>query len=249
MKKILIIVFILFIIMVIQSLPIIILKDIGMKKIHGNYVNVYYDKGDDKGGRIVFKELENSAKEIGNKLNYKFDSKIVIYVYKNQSLLHIRKYGLATLAIAPDWYIGDNKGSVVLMVSPQANVKGHNIKSIMSAAKHELVHVINYRINPNLSYFIDNGVATYLSKQSPYKNFIQYNRIPSIEFLEIKDELKFGNAGGYQYSYTFIEFLDKKYGWESVFELIKGNKFYVEIFSKTKQEIYNEWVKYLKEYY
>ncbi|MEJ8554947.1 hypothetical protein [Tepidibacter sp. Z1-5] len=248
-KKFLILGIILLLIIVIQSIPIFILKDIGMQRIDGDYVNVYYDKGDENGAAIVFKDLENSGKEIVNKLNYKFDSKTVIYVYKNQPLLHIRKYGLATLAIAPNWYIGDNKGSRVLMVSPEANIKDHNMKSIMSAAKHELVHTINYRINPNLSYFIDNGVATYLAKQSPYKNFIQDNVIPSIEFLDIKDELKFGNAGGYQYSYTFIEFLDKEYGWERVIELIEGNKSYMDIFSKDKQEIYNEWVIYLEKYY
>lgn len=237
------------IVVVLQSLPIFVLKNVGMKKIEGDYIELYYDAVDDHGGRMVFEQLENSVKEISDKLSLRSEKKTEVYVYKKQSSLHVRKYGLATLIIAPDWYIGDNKGPIVLMVSPNADVKGHNTASIISAATHELVHTINYRINPELSYFVDNGVATYLAEQSPHQGFTQDRPIPPLEFFDIKNEIKFGNQGGYQYSYAFIEFLDQEYGWKSVVELIKGNKSYQQIFSKNKQEIYNEWLKYLKTYY
>lgn len=242
-------IFIFTIIVCLQSLPIFILKNIGMKNINGKYISLYYDSGDENGGKMVFEKLENNVEKIRNKLNYISDKKTEVYVYKKQSSLHIRKFGIITLLISPDWYIGDNKRTKALIVSPNADVKGNNTESIINVATHELVHTINYRINSKLSYFIDNGVATYLAEQKPYKNFTQDSPIPSIEFFDIKNEIKFGNEGGYQYSYVFIEFLDKEYGWDSVTELIRGNKSYVEIFGKDKQDIYNEWVTYVKTYY
>lgn len=248
-RKIIILVFVFVMIVVVQSLPVFILKNIGMKNMYGKYVNVYYDSDDESGSNMVFDKLENTMQQISNKLNYETNTNTDVYVYKNQSSLHIRKFGLITLIMAPDWYIGDNKGPVALMVSPNTDVNGHNEESIMSAATHELVHTINYRINNKLSYFIDNGVATYLAEQKPHENLTEVIPIPSIEFLDVENELEFGNNGGYQYSYVFIEFLDKEYGWSSVIELIQGNKSYEGIFFKNREEIYNEWIEYLKTYY
>ena len=57
------------IVVVLQSLPIFVLKNVGMKKIEGDYIELYYDAVDDHGGRMVFEQLENSVKEISDKLN------------------------------------------------------------------------------------------------------------------------------------------------------------------------------------
>jgi hypothetical protein len=231
--------------LVLQYIPVWNLKNADMQIKPGKYVDVYYQNGDEKGASEVFELLEDTAMQIRQKLQFSNDSKTKMYIYKEQRSLHIRKAGLITLLFAPSWYVGDNKKDVALMVSPYAQVSSHNHDSILSAAPHELIHTINYQINPKLSYWIDNGVAGYLSKQTPSRNFDKNSKIPSFEDTKTENEIKFGNIQGYPYSYLYIEYLDKTYGWDKVVRIVKGETF-EEVFSKSEEEVYNDWVKYLK---
>lgn len=245
-KIILISITLIFILAAIQTLPVFVLKPMGVKELYGKSVIVYYQSGDEKGAKEVFNILEKTSDEIRRKLKFKNEKPTEVYVYMNQYSLWIRKYGLITVLAAPKWFVGDNKGDKVLMISPYTNVKGNDHDNILSVATHELVHTIIYQVYPKLSYWNNNGAATFLAKQSPKRGFVNFQNIPTIDDMKNEDEKKFGNIGGYQYSYTYIEFLDKKYGWDKVLELIKGVKTYNEIFSKSEQEIYDEWVEFLK---
>jgi len=236
-------------IIVVQSLPILFLRNVGMEVLEGDYVRAYYDKGDIDGGKKVFSKLEKTAEELYRKLDFNRTELTNVYIYMRQSSLHIRKAGYLTLLVPLDWYIGDNKKDIVLIVSPNSENRMHNENSILEAAIHEFVHTVNYQINPQLPYFLDNGVATYLSGQKPYNDFAQYLEIPDIDYLEIENQKKFGETDGYFLSYTFIEFLDLKYGWEAVIDLINGELTYDEIFSKGKEQIYYEWKEYVENNY
>ncbi|GIM29277.1 hypothetical protein CPJCM30710_19430 [Clostridium polyendosporum] len=231
---------------VIQTIPAFILKPIGAKELKGKNVIIYYQTKDEKGAKEVYQVLENTVGEIREKLEFNSIKPTKVYLYGNQKSLWIRKYGLITTLGAPEWYVDDNKGDKVLIVSPYVNIKGHNHDSILSAATHELVHTINYQINPKLSYWNDNGVANFLAKQSPPQGFTKYNSIPTIDDMKSENQKRFGDIGGYQYSYTYIEFLNNAYGWNKVLELINGKKTYTEIFSKSEHDIYNEWLEFLK---
>lgn len=234
---------------IIQTLPVFFLKPFGAREIKGRNVNVFYQRGDEKGAKEVFDILEATAGEIRKKLEFNNDKPTDVYVYSNQKSLWIRKYGLVTILGAPYWFVGDNKGDQVVMVSPYASVQGNDHDSILSVAIHELVHTINYQINPKLSYWNDNAMATFLAKQQPYKGFTSYSPIPTIDDMKSENEKRFGDIGGYQYSYTYMEFLSKKFEWSKILELIRGGKTYDEIFQKSEQEIYNEWIVYVKENY
>lgn len=219
-----------------------------MQKMEGNYTNVYYDQYDKDGAEKIYIKLEKTVKSLREKLKHDFDKKTDIYVYSKQQDLHIRKFGYISLLFNVDWYIGDNRGDKVLIVSPYSFVESHDENSILSASTHELVHTINYLKNKKISYFLDNGIATYLSNQQPQNDLLQYSKIPEIEFLDIKNQLKFGNSMGYQYSYTYVEFITKIYSWNHVVELIDDED-YEKTFGKSRKKIYEEWIIYLKNNY
>lgn len=228
-----------------QYIPALILKTPDMQVKEGKYIIINYQIGDEKGAQEIFDLLEGSAKELREKLDFSSTSRTKVYVYKNQSSLHIRKAGLITLLLDIDWYIGDNKKDIALIVSPYAKVSAHNHDSILGAAQHELIHTINYQINPKLSYWIDNGVAGYLSNQVPAEDFMEWNDIPSFKDVQTENEIKFGNMGGYQYSYSYIKYINGIYGWDAVKRIVKGESFQ-GVFGKSDMDIYNEWVEYLK---
>ena len=63
-----------------------------------------------------------------------------------------------------------------------------------------------------------------------------------------KNPIAFSNSGGYIFAHTYIEYIDKTYGWGAVLELIKTEN-YKDVFGRTQEEIYDEWVDYLNHYY
>ncbi|AFQ43536.1 hypothetical protein [Desulfosporosinus meridiei] len=245
-KCMLIVLSIILLIAIIQYIPALFLQTPDMQIKEGKYVCVYFQKGDEKGAQEVFDLLELTSKDIRQKLGFTSSAyKTKMYIYKSQSTFQMRKFGLVTLIFAPKWYIGDNKDEIALMVSPYAKVEVHDHDGILSAAPHEMIHTINYLINPRLSYWIDNGVAGYLSNQVPQSERISRKRVPAFQDIQTENEIKFGTIGGYDYSYSYIEYLDKTYGWDKVVEIVKGGS-YQDAFSKSEKEIYDGWVKYLK---
>lgn len=193
---------IILIIAIIQYIPALILESPDMQAKEGQYAIVYYQKGDEKGAQEVFDLLESKAKEIREKLEFSEPVKTKMYIYKSQSTFQMKKAGLITLFFAPKWYIGDNKGDTALMVSPYTKVAVHDHDSILSAAPHEMIHTINYLINPKLSYWIDNGVAGYLSNQKPQDGMVSSDRVPSFQYVQTENEIKFGEIGGYEFSHS-----------------------------------------------
>jgi hypothetical protein len=231
---------------VIQSLPIFSLKPLGAQAYANDNVLVYYERGDEAGAKEVFDLVSSNIGRIDERMKYRRSSPQEIFVYKDQSSLWMRKYGLVTLLFAPSWYVGDNRGNAVLMVSPNAPVGGHTHDTIIGATLHEVVHTVNYEKNPKLSYFWDNGLATYITGQTPPGDFLSPASMPSLEQTHTENEMEFGNMGGYGYSYSYIEYLDKTYGWDRVINFASGGKTYEQVFGVSEQEIYDGWGEYLR---
>jgi hypothetical protein len=247
LKKMFIIFGIIVAVLVIQTLPVFILKPLGAKEYINQDVVVYYEPGDESGAREIFDLVTNNITEIQAKMKFQSDRPLEIYVYKTQSSLAIREAGFAALLVAPPWFIGNSRQGVIRMVSPNTKVKGHTHDTILNGTLHEVVHSINYYKNPHLSYFWDNGLATYLAKQKPDTSFLSYASLPSFEDLKTDDAIRFSNMGGYAYSYSYIEYLETIYGWDNVIAFAAGETDYKEAFGKSEQEIYADWGDYIKQ--
>jgi len=138
--------------------------------------------------------------------------------------MQTKKYGLIGPLLGLDWYIGDNRGTNVLLTSPANPGKVHNYDNNKNACVHEMVHAYNSILNKKMSYWIDNGLAGYLSEQKPTYPLYAYKQVPT--FRQINESglltpINFEKFSGYEYSYTYIEYLDKQYGWDKVL-LSKG---------------------------
>ena len=246
-KKMFTIVICIFALVVIQTLPVFFLKPLGSKTIIDKNISLYYQPGDEKGANEVSELLKVKSDEIRTKMNFKSSKATEVYLYKSQKQLAIREAGFITLTFAPSWHIGDSHNGNIMMVSPYTPVKGHTHDTILNATLHELVHSIVYQVNPQLSYFWDNGLATYLAQQNFEDIDIASMPVPSIKDMHTENGLKFGEMGGYAFSYNYIEYLDKTYGWEKVVAYASGKGNYEEVFNKSEESIYEDWCQYLEE--
>ncbi len=227
---------------VIQSLPILLLKPLGAQAYANDALVVYYEPGDEAAAQEVFNLVNRNLGDINTRMDYQPTSPLEVFVYKAQSSLWMRKYGLVTLLFAPTWYVGDSQFGAVKLVSPNTPVRGHTHDSILNAVLHEVVHAINYEKNPRISYFWDNGLATYLAGQVPPEGSVSYLDAPSFEQTHTSNEMEFGEMGGYFYSYSYVEFLDKTYGWKPVIDFASGGKSYEEVFGLSERNVYDAWL-------
>ncbi|MBV1756445.1 MAG: hypothetical protein KMY55_01255 [Dethiosulfatibacter sp.] len=231
---------------IIQTLPIFFLKPMGYETIADENIQMYYSPGEQKGAEEVFELLQLKSDEIKEKMKMEINEPIQVYIYKTQNQLALREAGFITLTFAPSWHIGDSHNGNIMMVSPYTKVKGHTYESILNATLHELVHAINYQINPKISYFWDNGLATYLANQKPNASDLTSHSIPTFKQMQTNNGLEFGNMGGYAYSYSYIEYLDETYGWDKVLEFASGGKSYEDVFGKSELEVYNDWCNFCR---
>ena len=132
----------------------------------------------------------------------------------------------------------------------------------ITALAHELTHVVVMEINPELRRgWLQEGLASYEMDPSPsgyrasVKTTIQDDvaagRIPSFADLNVvtSNWPRFWQMHGYEFSYTFVEFVLNDYGPDTLNRLIRAPDDYRGVFNRTEDQIWDEWVVYLKRHY
>lgn len=209
---------------------------------------VFYSEPDDRDAvDELNRVLETNRAEILEMLQFAMndadDAKTRVYVYPNIEVLHTKKYGYLGRLFGPDWYIGDNRKDRVLIVSPNHPGPSHTRESVVGAVVHEYVHSIIDRINPKTVKWLDEGLAGYISGNTKPGDFMLNGMdIPSYRVIHTRNPITFGNKGLYPLSYTYIDFLQRQYGKETIARIVREPD-YQKVFHKLEKDIYDEWVK------
>lgn len=226
----------------VNFIPTFSLKTAEMTKLSGKWVNVFYET-EEAAAKDVFQYADGETAEIAQKLGFTEKQDINVYIYDNQSTMQTKKYGFIAPLLSLDWYIGDNIGTSVILTSPANPGKVHDYDNNKFAVLHEIVHAYVSVINSRVELWLTEGIALYLSNGKPLSR--EYlDSIPSFEDTCTTNPITFSDCGGYIFAHTYIEYLEKSYGWETVLRLVKTQN-YEDCFGKTKREIYDEWVNYL----
>jgi len=213
----------------------------------GEWITVNYEAQEDA-ARDVFTLAEAEAGRLTQKLGFQNKQDLKLYIYDKQSTFQTKKYGLLALLLNLDWYIGDNRGSTVILASPGEAVTQNEYGRRKNAAPHEMVHALNSILNPKMHLWLNEGTALYLTNGDPIEDLYDQSPIPTLQQMDTNSPVDFSNMGGYDFAHTYIEFLDKKYGWDKVLTLLKTGD-YSAAFGKTRETLYQEWVSFLKENY
>jgi hypothetical protein len=231
----------------INFLPTFSLKIKGMKEIKGEYITVFFEK-EENAAYDVFLLTNTESGRISSTLGFEFPQDISIYIYDNQKTFQTKKYGLITAFFGLDWYVGDNRGTNVLLTSPANPGKVHDYDDNKYASVHEIVHAHNYLINKNMPKWIDDGVCLYLTNGNPPNDLYSRQRTPTINEIRSNNPIKFEKIGGYDFAHTYIEYLDKTFGWNKVLVFLRENN-YENVFGQSEKDVYNNWIDYLRNNY
>lgn len=247
-KVIVVVVGIILLLCVINFIPTFYLRTTDMNVLEGNWVNVYYEK-EQSAAEDVFQYADSETESIAQKLGFNKKQDVNVYIYDKQSTMQTKKYGFIGPLLSLDWYIGDNIGTNVILTSPANPGPVHNYDNNKYAVLHEIVHAYISVINPSIHLWLTEGTALYLSNgERFYKEYLNSMPIPTYEDTRTRNPIHFTNCGGYTFSHTYIEYINTTYGWENVLKLIETED-YEACFDKTQKEVYDEWIKYIENYY
>lgn len=232
----------------INFLPTFHLKTKDMDCFEGKWIDVYYQQ-EGEAAYDVFQYADTQIEAVANKLGYSEKQDINIYIYDTQSMMQAKKYGYLGPLLGLDWYIGDNIGTNVILTSPANPGTVHSYDDVKYAVLHEIIHAYISVIKPDIHLWLTEGTALYLSNGNEfYQEYLNYTSIPTFRDTCTRNPLIFSKCGGYIFASTYIEYIDVTYGWNNVLKLIETED-YMKCFEKSQNEIYDEWVLYLENYY
>lgn len=149
----------------------------------------------------------------------------------------------------PSWLVGFSSSEDVLIVCPNKE----NISNMVKVAIHESIHNILYNKYPNSNYskLLDEGLATYFSKQKynyyikDIKADIALNQEKSLSKLNTSNTIEFQNMKGYSYCYFVIDFLLKNYDMPQILSWYRN----IDLFRKDiiRLDLDFKFNKYLKD--
>ncbi len=218
-----------------------------MSALDGDWITVYYET-EEAAARDVFSVVEAEAGRLTQKLGFSEKQDIKLYIYDKQSTFQTKKYGLIAPLLNLNWYIGDNKGSTVILASPAEVTNQQAYDRRKYAAPHEMVHALNSILNPKMPLWLNEGAALYLTNGYAPDDLYDNSPIPTLSQMGTGSPVEFSNMGGYYFAHTYIEYLDNAYGWDKVLALLKTGD-YDAVFGKTREVIYQEWIDFLKNNY
>ncbi|KNF08160.1 peptidase MA superfamily [Gottschalkia purinilytica] len=208
---------------------------------------IYYDRKDKKVAKDIALALEQVNEHISLNIEFNKKNKTEVYIYPSLKTFHSKRYGYIGSLLAPETYNGDNMKDKIMVVSPRGLKKPNSHDSVIKTSIHEYVHVAVYHINKRAPRFLEEGLAGYLSENT--EPMYKLEDKASIDSTKMQNLLKPGNRTPYEASYTYIEFLDKEFGMKNVLKLLKQPSSYKNIFGLSREEVYKDWGKYLKENY
>ena len=224
-------------------------RDTGaMTLLDGEWVDVYYET-EEASAKDVFDYVNGEAEYIVQKLGFSEAPDVNVYIYDSQGTMQTKKYGFIAPLLGLDWYAGDNIGTDAILTSPANPGPERTYDDNKYASLHEVVHAYVSVINKDVHLWLTEGCANYLANGQPFfREYIDWSGIPTYRETCSNSPLTFANCGGYTYAHTYIEYIDTTYGWDAVLQIIESGD-YEAIFNKSREDIYNEWVAFIQNYY
>lgn len=218
------------------------LKTSTMHELVRENITLYYEQ-EKQAAHAVLCAVEADLNRIAAQLTITTHPRVHLFVYDELPTLH-EKYEVLYGRKPAEWVVGTCEGNIILLVSPANPGEEHDFDSLVKVALHEMVHIYNQQLNASMFMWIDEGLASFLSKQNPeeYGYVIEYH--PTFEEMQTNDSSIFADAEGYALSYFYIAHLFDVFGWDAVLTLAKTNDCMMA-FSRSAQDVYADWIQSL----
>jgi RNA polymerase sigma-70 factor (ECF subfamily) len=215
----------------------------------------YYEPQDQSNMEKIARVLDQNHTRITQALGWNPPTKTTVVVYANQKEFQRAARGRVVDLVDVGWFIGDNRSNAVLITTPAAANRFNDANSIIQAAAHEYVHIIEDNINKDLPLYWHEGIAMYLAGQKQNRKITTaVSALPNANALlntrtNMLTSLEFGNSGGYQLSYLLVEYVVQEFGIESLAAIVRNPSHPEQVFGKDYQTLYAGWLAHIDRNY
>ncbi|MDP4089438.1 MAG: peptidase MA family metallohydrolase [Bacillota bacterium] len=190
--------------------------------------------------------LEDNYTRILNDLDTSLSKKVDIYIYTDLNTYH----RAANISDTSTHVVGSALPgyNVIQMVNP-SNAELLPYSDFMKIIVHEFAHTAIMSINTDVGTipkWLNEGTASFEAKQDDGVEQLiskakSSNNLPSFIDLETDSET-FSKNGGYQFSYSIIDYIVKTYGYDKLIALIKSPRDFENILGVSKDDFHKQWI-------
>ncbi|MFH1733738.1 MAG: peptidase MA family metallohydrolase [bacterium] len=223
-----------------------------------NKIKVFYHTGDEKNVDGVLSAVSKAMPDLLEKLGVELKYPVKIYLVSSEDEFHN-----ITGSKIPEWSHGVSFSQTgqILLKSPRF---AKDIQTLHRTAIHELVHaLIAQRVGQNIPRWLNEGLALVLSGEGPTKPRIPLSRAVwsgKLIWLENIDQVNYFSQSmadvAYLQSYHAAEYLIKKYGWETIRQMLTSlgsgktwEETILQTTGKTHEAFESSWLENLKKSY
>jgi len=216
---------------------------------------IYYDKADESCIEDVAKILNDNIERITG--NYNTDitgTSYKVYIYPDLTTFH-EAIGRPDAA---DWLVGISPDrETVKMVSPNNAGTSHNYDQMLQVAVHEFTHSVIWGIEKEsaIPIWLNEGIAEYEARQMNEKRkksvrtMLTMESVPTLYEMKMCNSTEFGNMGGYELSYTIVEYIVSEYGYEKLNLLVRNPADFESAFGVSQADFETGWLDFITENY
>lgn len=212
----------------------------------------YYMPQDQANMEKMAQALDQNHVHIAQALGWNPPTKTTVVIYPNQKEFQHAARGRVADYLDAGWFVGDNRSNAVLITSPAAANRYNDASSIIQAAAHEYVHMIEDNINKDLPLYWHEGLAMYLAGQKMDGKV--YGTLPDADKVfktstNSFTSLEFGNGNGYQLSYLLVEYVAKEFGVDKFAAIVRDPNHPEQVLGKDYAALHAGWLAYVDKNY
>ncbi len=226
------------------------------------HFKIYYLEQDKDCLEDLSNGLEAAYAKVTKDLDCELDYKVDVMVYPDIGELQAA-IGYTAGTGQDDYITAATIGRRISITSPLNPGPARDYAHMVNSSTfHEFTHVVINEITSSDSWptevprWLNEGIASYEGGPPMPEEILRMQvsqRVLSEQAPTFEEMAGYGQdfilKGGYFFTLPAGEFLVKKYGFDKVKKLILSPEDYKGIFGKSEQDLWKEWIEYLKENY
>lgn len=209
---------------------------------------------------VLLGMIERNYPRIADHLQHRLDKKIIVELYPSLEDFH-QAIGCTD---GPDWLCTNLSGTngIIKMVSPLNPGPYHRYDSTLLTMEMSIAGIIVHdKLSKNgnvIPHWFRRGISIYETQEKLPEVLALTKRRISKAFKEMQlptlESFKYGDlsspfAGDVGFSYSLVQFIDKKFGYDKVLVLLDNFSAFEEIIGLSLEEFEAQWLEFLNENY
>lgn len=217
--------------------------------------HIFCTEADHPAANVVLQRCEGYLEELSRDFHHIYSAPITLNMYPDIQTFH-QETGYPD---SPDWYVGLNDSSkhAYNFVSPNNPGTYHTTDSILNALKVGLAELfISDIYKKPMPRWLHQGVALFeanFASISGKKRIAQLaknpSQLPTLAQLSPMNDETFEQLDGFACSETLIEFINEKWGWETLLALLDNIDAFEAILGMAQDVFHKQWATFLVEKY